>query len=152
MLVIADGSTPNYMCYKSTNSIETALQNLWNEYKKIKTSLSPDRQRSKKAISERKFNKNLIQLFDISKPDVKELFVEENRVFLYDRQAPQNFTFGGEDLVSEKRFSRKRSAEESILLEKSNSDEEKTFALEVTEAADLGRSDATTNSSAPSIV
>ena len=33
---IADGSTPNYKCYKSTNSTKTALQNLWNQYQKLR--------------------------------------------------------------------------------------------------------------------
>ena len=149
---IADGSTTNYKCYKSTNSTKTALQNLWNQYKKIKTSLRPDRQRSKKAITEeREFNEKLNKLFDISKPDVKVHLSREDLVFLQDQQGPRKFTFGGKDRVLEKRISRKRSAEESFLLRKSNSDKEKAFAVEVTEAADLGSSDVTINSSESSM-
>jgi len=74
------------------------LQNLWNQYMNIKTSLRPGWNRTNKAIAkEEKFTENLRQLFDISKPDAKQNLSEEDFLFLKDQRGPRKFTFGGKD-------------------------------------------------------
>ena len=71
---MADGSTSNYTCYKTLKSVKSKLQNMWNQYDRIKLSFRPSRNRSIKAVAqEQDFKNKLHTLFDIPKPDPKNI-------------------------------------------------------------------------------
>ena len=82
---VADGSTSNYTCYKTLKSVKSKLQNMWNQYNRIRLSLRANRKRSNKAIAqEQDFKNKLHTLFDISKPDAKEHLKDKDFLFLQD--------------------------------------------------------------------
>ena len=143
---VADGSTSNYgsTCYKTLKSLKSKLQNMWNQYDRIRLSLRPNRKRSNKAIAqEQDFKNKLHTLFDISKSDAKEHLKDEDFLFLQDQRGPSKFTFGKKDMELERRLSRNRHTEEAFDRRKRKYDEER--ALETIDSVNISDSDVTSS-------
>ena len=143
---VADGSTSNCTCYKTLKSVKSKLQNMWNQYDRIRLSLRPNRKHSNKAIAqEQDFRDKLHILFDISKPDAKEHLKDEDFLFLSDQRGTRKFTFGKKDMELERRQSRKRYTEEAFDRRKRKCDEEKERALEAIDSVNISDSDVTSS-------
>ena len=63
---MADGFTSNYTSHNTLKSVKSKLQNMWNQYDRIRLNLRPGRKRSIKAVAqEQDFKNKLHTSFDI---------------------------------------------------------------------------------------
>ena len=136
---VADGSTPDCICYMTLHTVKAKMTQLWEEYRATQAwgERCLDKQTNASAYAAQ-YKEKLNTLFDIAKPDFEHKLCEEDWKFIQDQRNERHSTFGMRDTKLHACLERRKIRQEQKIQRAKIAQEEKkrTLELEMTSIAD----------------